>query len=93
MNDVGEADAAADLENAGADGADPAVEAGTDTEALADVDDGAAGGAGATAPPGHKVNVKSLSSGHTLVRTSSGKLYAASHLSCPAGQSTTTHDG
>lgn len=88
LKDVGAADAAGDLENAGADdegaedgvetGTEAGVDAGTDAEAL--VDDDAAGGAGAAAPPGHKVKVRSLSSGHTLVRMSSGMLYAASHV-------------
>lgn len=90
LKDVGAADAAGDLENAGADdegaedgvetGTEAGVDAGIDAEALADDDDDAAGGAGAAAPPGHKVKVRSLSSGHTLVRMSSGMLYAASHV-------------
>lgn len=83
MKDVGAADAPGPLAG---------VDAGTDAEALAD-DEEAAGGAGAAAPPGQRVNVRSLSSGQTLVRTSSGRLYAASHLDSPAGQSTATHDG
>jgi len=36
-------------------------------------------------PPGHNVMVKSLSSGQTMVRTSSGWLYAAEQVSAPAG--------
>lgn len=82
MKDVGAADTTGPLAG---------VDAGADAEVLADEE--AAGGAGATEPPGHRVKVRSLSSGHTLVRTSSGKLYAASHLDSPAGQFTATHDG
>lgn len=42
-----------------------------------------------TGPFGQRVMVKSLASGQTIVRTSSGWLYAAEHEDCPAGQLTT----
>lgn len=44
-------------------------------------------------PPGQRVMVKSLSSGQTMVRTSSGKLYASVQVSTPAGHETVWHDG
>ena len=44
-------------------------------------------------PLGHRIIVKSLESGQTIVLTSSGRLYAAEHDDWPAGQETVLHDG
>lgn len=44
-------------------------------------------------PPGHMVRVKSEFSLQTVVRTSSGALYAAWQTASPAGQSTTWQVG